>query len=145
MTPEQFEERRGGIGGSEIAAILGLDAFSGPLDVWLAKVEGYQRPVNDDMLRGLCLEAGIADWYGRQHQVALDTCARLAHATAPHAFATPDRLAWGGGSSASSPSRRLAELATHGARRAALTCRSAMCCSSSGSTRWCRRIGRSTR
>ena len=42
VSPERrawLEARRSGVGASEIAAILGLDPFRGPLDTWLSKVE----------------------------------------------------------------------------------------------------------
>jgi len=97
VTPEQFEARRDGIGGSEIAAILGLDPFSGPLDVWLAKVEGYQKPTTEDMERGQFLEAGIADWYAQREQLGagnLQPGLRLDHGSLPHVFATPDRISF---------------------------------------------------
>lgn len=94
FTAEQLEERRGGIGGSEIAAILGENPYFGALDVYLSKVEGYQRPVTSDMERGLFLEDGIARWYAHRQGVQLDSCGTVWHAARPRAFCTPDRLAF---------------------------------------------------
>jgi putative phage-type endonuclease len=98
FTPTQLEARRGGIGGSEISAIIGESPFAGPLDVWLSKVQGHDRPSTDDMERGQFLEDGIARWYAHREGVALATCETRWHATRPHVFATPDRLAWVGAS-----------------------------------------------
>jgi predicted phage-related endonuclease len=66
LSPEQIEARRTGIGGSEVAALLGLHPFIGPLDVYLSKVEGYSPPSNTDMERGSFLEDGIARWYAHR-------------------------------------------------------------------------------
>lgn len=92
LSPEQLEIRKKGIGGSEIAAILGLHPFAGPLDIYLRKVEDWQSPPNSDMDRGTYLEQGIADWYAARHCDGrkLDHGVTLVHATRPIAMATPD-------------------------------------------------------
>ncbi len=94
LTAEQLETRRTGIGGSEIGALLGMDPFAGPLDVWLRKVEGFAPVVNTDMERGTFLEQGVADWYAHRIGLSLinlnDT---LRHKSRPLMLATPDRLA----------------------------------------------------
>lgn len=89
-----LDSRRSGLGGSEISAVLGLDPFRGPLDVWLSKVEHYDQPTNPDMERGTFLESGIADWYAHREDVksfSPVTSWRTAH---PNGIArcTPDRL-----------------------------------------------------
>ncbi len=61
-----LDERRQGIGGSDIAALLGLDPFRGALDVWIGKVEGWDAPETEDMIRGQVLEPGVLDWYARR-------------------------------------------------------------------------------
>lgn len=92
LTPEQLAMRRTGIGGSEIAALLGEDAFSTPFDVWLSKTQGWVRPPNPDMERGSFLEAGIADWYAARTGSVLVESATQRHATVLIAFCTPDRF-----------------------------------------------------
>ena len=92
LTAEQLAMRRTGIGGSEIAAILGEDAFASPFDVWLAKTQGWVRPSNPDMERGTHLEAGIAEWYSARTGVFLSEAATQRHANIAIAFCTPDRF-----------------------------------------------------
>jgi hypothetical protein len=56
---EWLAKRRAGIGGSEVAAILGEHPFLGAWDVWLSKVEGYERPASPLMEQGQFIEAGV--------------------------------------------------------------------------------------
>lgn len=94
LTNEQIEMRRTGLGASEIAAILGVDPFAGPLDIYLRKVEGFVPPVNSDMERGMFLEPGVADWYDhRNGTMSTPHGETLRHATRPLILATPDRTA----------------------------------------------------
>lgn len=92
LTPEQLELRRTGIGGSEIAALVGEDAFSSPFDIWLSKTQGWVRPSSPDMERGTFLEAGIADWYAHRTGSVLVESATHRHAAVGIAFCTPDRF-----------------------------------------------------
>ncbi len=94
LTPEQLEARRSGIGGSEIATILGLNPFSGPLDVYLSKVEGLDAVSNADMERGNFLEDGVAAWYAHREGVKLNEPGAIIHATSKVARCTPDGLAF---------------------------------------------------
>jgi putative phage-type endonuclease len=48
LSPEQKEARRSGIGGSDVAAILGISPWKTPYDVWLDKVD----PTDGDDLDG---------------------------------------------------------------------------------------------
>lgn len=109
LTEEQIAMRRTGIGGSESAAILGEDAFSGPFDVWLSKTQGWVRPSNPDMERGTHLEAGIAEWYSARTGAVLVESSTQRHATIGIALCTPDRFERVGPRSESEPSgsRRL--------------------------------------
>lgn len=94
LTPEQIEIRRTGIGGSEIAAVLGESRFASPFDVWLSKTQGWRQEENEDMRRGTFLEGGIADWYAQRFSLVgkLDEHGTIKHATQPLAMCTPDRL-----------------------------------------------------
>lgn len=92
LTAEQKEMRRTGIGGSEVSAILGLNPFMSPIDVWLAKVESYEREVTPDMERGTYLEDGVARWYAARTGVELREVGTLRHSSRPRLLCTPDRI-----------------------------------------------------
>lgn len=91
LTKEQQAIRKLGVGGSEIAAVLGLSPYAGPLDVYLDKTEDREREPNHHMERGTFLEAGVADWYAHRTGMKLLTCDTLKHPAKP-AVCTPDRL-----------------------------------------------------
>lgn len=92
LTPEQQELRRTGIGGSEIAAVLGESSFASPFDVWLAKTQGWQQAETEDMRRGTYLEDGIARWYADSFGARVSELPTLRHAQSPIALCTPDRI-----------------------------------------------------
>lgn len=95
LTTEQLTRRQRGIGASEIGAVLGLDPYRTPFDVWYAKVHPSEQPQIQTaaMQRGHRLEPIVADMYAEQHAgVRLETSDTVAHADAPWALATPDRL-----------------------------------------------------
>lgn len=93
LTEVELADRLTGIGGSEIAAILGLSRFSSPFDVWLAKTQGWRKPVTEDMLRGSYLEDGIARWYAATVGATLIEPGAMRHPDVPIARCTPDRIA----------------------------------------------------
>lgn len=86
-------ERRKGIGGSEIAALVGCHPFLSPWDVWLSKVEGYERPESPLMEQGRYLEPGVADWYAARQKVELRELGNVVHPYRPLLRCTPDRIA----------------------------------------------------
>ena len=94
LTPAQLELRKTGWGGSEIGALLGVDPFSGPLDVYLKKTEpDWVAPPNADMERGTFLEDGVAEWYAFRTGTKLERIDEtMRHKTRPLVLATPDRL-----------------------------------------------------
>lgn len=63
MTPEMKAIRKQGIGGSEIAAIVGENPWQSSFDVWVSKTTDWEQPIDDNMKRGIFLEKGILDWY----------------------------------------------------------------------------------
>lgn len=93
FTAAELEERKRYLGGSEIAAVLGLDRFRGPLDVYLAKVEDWQTPVNEDMERGTFLEEGLARWYAHRTGYHVTGPGPHVHPGIPFARCSPDRFA----------------------------------------------------
>lgn len=66
---EWREERRRGVGGSDVAAILGLSRYSSPYQVWLDKVEGIHDDISGkpSVEWGNILEPVIADHYAGMH------------------------------------------------------------------------------
>ena len=62
-----LRERRRGIGGSDIGAILGLSRWRSPLDVYLDKIgEAEEQESSDAMYWGVVLESVVADEYARR-------------------------------------------------------------------------------
>lgn len=69
---EWLESRKQGIGGSEIAAILGLDEYRTPLDVYLDKKGreiNYTDEQLDDFDRGHWFEVPLLEWLHQQSGV----------------------------------------------------------------------------
>lgn len=97
LTAEQLEVRKTGIGGSEVAAILGESRFAAPFDVWLSKTQGWVLPETEDMRRGSFLEDGIARWYANRYgaEGLLDEHGTIRHKTCALALCTPDRIVGG--------------------------------------------------
>ncbi|WP_328638456.1 YqaJ viral recombinase family protein [Streptomyces canus] len=85
--------RRGGLGGSDVGAILGVDENRGPLRVWYEKA-GYEEPETERMRWGKRLEQAIAE--GFEEDTGLDTmvpAGTYAHLDHAWALANPDRWA----------------------------------------------------
>lgn len=97
LTAEQLEMRKKGLGGSEIAAVLGESRFATPFDVWLSKTQGWVTEETEDMRRGSFLEDGIARWYASRYGIEGQVMepGTMVHATRPAALCTPDRIVGG--------------------------------------------------
>ena len=92
LTPEQLELRKTGLGSSDIAAVVGLNKFRGPLDVYQEKaglVPGFEG--NEFTYWGHALEPVIANRYAEEEGVELMECDTLVHPDYNFALATPDR------------------------------------------------------
>lgn len=61
-----LEERRKGVGASDVAAILGHDPRRGPLAVYAEKIGALESPDNDWMAFGRDVEGAIAQAYARK-------------------------------------------------------------------------------
>jgi putative phage-type endonuclease len=89
--------RRTGVGGSDVAAILGMDSHGGALRVWLEKT-GQARPGHDARLeraarRGRALEGLVAEFFAEDSGLTvLASPGTLHHVDHPHWIANPDRL-----------------------------------------------------
>jgi len=69
LTAEQLDERRHGIGGSDAGAILGVNPYRTPLQVWLektGKAEPDDLSDNEAVTWGNVLEDTIAREYSRR-------------------------------------------------------------------------------
>lgn len=96
LTDAQIEQRRSGIGGSEIAAVVGMSPFASPMQVWLEKVHGERREQNDRMRLGVLLEPVVLALYVDETGAELtlaESLGTLQHPTVRHALATPDAIA----------------------------------------------------
>jgi putative phage-type endonuclease len=111
LTAEQLELRRTGITATEVAAIVGVNPFAGPMDVYLAKT-GEQTPddENEAMRWGSALEPVVLERYARDRGVELTTPGTLRHPTHPELLGTPDAVVVA--------ERRGVEVTTTGAHRA---------------------------
>lgn len=91
-------ERRRGIGGSDVAGLLGLSRWSSPYQVWLDKTG--RAPEQDDtwpMFRGREDETKLRRWFTRQTRITVTTTGMWRSRRHPLAFANPDGLTDDGG------------------------------------------------
>lgn len=89
-----LDERRKGIGGSDVAAIIGASKYKTPLDIYNDKL-GLSQPtkLNDFMLAGIMLEETISNWYAEVSgkKVIRDNKIRY-HKRNPFLLANVDRV-----------------------------------------------------
>ena len=85
--------RQGGIGGSDIGAVLGVSPFKTPFDVWTTKFGEPEQIDTPDTRRGIHLEDGIARWYAQERGCSIYSAEHLEHRAEPWARCTPDREA----------------------------------------------------
>lgn len=91
LSAAQVQQRSGGIGSSEIAAILDEDPWKGAIDVWLAKTGRAPEESSDFTRYGWRAEVLIADEFAERNGVELERCETTIHHENPIAVATPDR------------------------------------------------------
>lgn len=93
FTAEQLEQRRHTLGGSEVPAVLGLDRYRGPHDVWLQK-RGLAPAFggNEYTEWGLRMEPAIRQKVAEVLGVRIETGPTLVHPSFPWMSATPDGL-----------------------------------------------------
>lgn len=85
-SPEWHELRSGGIGGSEIAAVVGLSRWASPFALWHRKKGNIpEEPTNPRMEWGLRLEPVIAEKFATEHP-------ELEVTPTPGTYAHEDRL-----------------------------------------------------
>ncbi|MGV4984569.1 YqaJ viral recombinase family protein [Streptomyces sp. NRAIS4] len=86
-----------GVGGSDVAAILGMDGHGGALRVWLEKTgqapERRDARLERSARRGHRLEGLVAEFFAEESGLTvIDSPGTLQHVDHPHWIANPDRL-----------------------------------------------------
>ncbi|MCP3799769.1 YqaJ viral recombinase family protein [Allokutzneria sp. A3M-2-11 16] len=91
---EWFSARASGLGGSEIAAVLGLSPWESRFSLWHKKKGlAAPEPDNDAMRRGRLFEAVVAEWFAAEHpEYRVRRTGTWASRHRPWQVATPDRL-----------------------------------------------------
>jgi len=94
LTAEQLEERRKGVGGSDVGALLGLDPYRTIWDVWESKVlPPKPQEDNADTLRGKLGEPVAAAEYARRYGVEVVPAPEgMVHPELAIMRGNPDRL-----------------------------------------------------
>lgn len=85
--------RAGGLGGSEVAAVIGVHPWHSPYQVWLEKT-GRTRPTRDRyvMRRGRYFEPALAQWFADETGVATRRTGTWARVDEPWMRCNPDRF-----------------------------------------------------
>lgn len=93
-SPEWLAARGNALGGSDIAAVLGLSKRDSPFALWHRKAGRVGDKVqNTDMRAGRFLEDGICASFADQHpEYHVDKTGTFRHAGRPWQIANPDRL-----------------------------------------------------
>ena len=88
-----LEERKKGLGGTDVAALAGVSPFKSPLGIWADKL-GLHGPTEQTlaMTIGLELEPVIARLYERSQNVTVREADFLIHPQEPYFVGSPDRL-----------------------------------------------------
>ncbi len=98
---EWLAERRTGIGGSDIAAILGVSPYRTAVDVWMDKTgRASQIEENEAMYWGTALEDIVAREYSKRNAIKVERINRiLRRPGADWMLANLDRIVWQNGQS----------------------------------------------
>jgi putative phage-type endonuclease len=91
---EWLAVRRQGIGGSDAAAVCGVDPWRGPLSVWLSKLgRTPDKEPNESMIMGVDMEDTIAEIFSKRTGFKISRCnSVLQHAEYPFMLANIDRI-----------------------------------------------------
>lgn len=97
-TPEWHAARASGIGGSEVAAIIGASPWQSAYSLWHAKRNGWITDAGPEAEWGKYLEPALLAWY-RDHHIDLSACEWLTASPGTYAkgwrHANPDGLVVG--------------------------------------------------
>jgi putative phage-type endonuclease len=98
LSPEQLETRRLGITATDVSAVLGVNPYRAPIDVYRDKVEGrpdvFEESVSSQW--GQLLEPLIRTDYERRHGVRVEVPGTLRAPGEEWIIATPDGLVYQG-------------------------------------------------
>lgn len=93
LSPEQKAARRGKIGASNTAGILGISPWSSPIQEWAKIMEPSEDDIRTDaMTAGLLFESKIIEWYEMEHGKKVHPGWTMGHPDLPYIVATPDGL-----------------------------------------------------
>lgn len=88
-------DRRGYLGGTDMAAVLGVSPYRAPIEVWNEKRGGPGQPQSLRMRLGQLLEGAVADIYSETTGRRLRRAGTVVHPDYPYLVAHPDRLVVG--------------------------------------------------
>ena len=96
---EWLRLRRGGIGGSDALAVLGLDPWKTRMEVYLDKTgdDRAEREQTDAMAWGNFAEGPIAEWFTFKTGIKVRRCGLMRHVDRPWQRVSVDRLTADGG------------------------------------------------
>jgi putative phage-type endonuclease len=84
-------ERRKGIGGSDVSAIMGMSRWSSPRQVWLEKTgRAVEREPSWPMIKGTLLEPGLRQWYERVTGIKVELAGLQRNTGVPWMQYSPD-------------------------------------------------------
>jgi len=87
------EARATRLGGSEVAAVLGLSPWLSRFSLWHIKKGGWVQPEVDEMRWGRMLERPVVDWFAHEHpDLKVRRVGTYAHSERDWQVATPDAL-----------------------------------------------------
>jgi putative phage-type endonuclease len=91
--PEWLEQRQGGVGGSDVAALVGLDKYRSSWDVYRSKVDPPEQGApSEAALWGTLMQDVIVREWSRRCQVGTTPGVLIRHPEYPFALGTPDYL-----------------------------------------------------
>jgi len=89
---EWLRARRDSIGGSEAAAVAGVNRFCSPYELWLVKTGRHPGPVENDKMRaGVLLEPVVVELFERQTGLSCTPAGMWRTPLMPWQHANPDR------------------------------------------------------
>jgi putative phage-type endonuclease len=99
LTQEQKEARRKGIGGSDVASVLGLPPYGCSLRLWFDKTGVPQdfEELNPNMERGIYLEDIAVEIYQKKTGNVVETQGQIGHKGREYMLANVDRMIVGEG------------------------------------------------
>ncbi len=93
LTTEEKALHNTAIGGSLIAAVLGVNPFARPIDAWLHLTGRAQKDTNEPVTSwGHAMEDMLSSWYEEKTGTEVVPCPTLVHPDKPWIIATPDRI-----------------------------------------------------